>query len=560
MDGLEQYTLWREHLQGSQAQELQALNHDERVQRFSKTLRFGTAGIRAKMELGPGGLNDYTVAKTAYGVAAYLLASTLPKRCAIGYDSRHNSKEFSQLCARILAEQGIEVFLYDRVAPTPMVSFAVRYLECGVGLVVSASHNTKEYNGLKCYGPDGCQMTQAHADLVLKEIENTPWFQMPQKSFQALEEQKRIQFISQAVWQAYYEAVLGQMMRPEACKALRVVYSPLCGAGAEPVVQILRQLGVEAFLPESQSRPSGDFATCPVPNPEEEQAFAESYRLAETVKPDLVLATDPDSDRIAAAIAVEGGFKKFTGNELGCLLLDYLLSTGQELGKLSKQPVAVTSVVSTPLAEKLCRHYGCKLEQVLTGFKYIGEAILQLERDGREEDFVFGFEESCGFLKGSYVRDKDAVVAAALLCEMTAHLKAGHRTLLDQLERIYAQFGYYETRLQSIVYASQEQQTRCETLIAGLQTQRPKKLGALTLTAVADYSRGVISYADGHEEPTNLPQESMIGLWTQDGGRIMIRPSGTEPKLKIYYTALASSRQAAEQAAALLQAEIAKRL
>ena len=426
-------------------EELLAMEHDDAAVQaaFGSKASFGTAGIRSVMGVGTARLNDLTVRQTARGLAKYLLESGGSKTCAIGYDCRHNSRRFAEVCAAALAAEGVHVYLYDRLCPTPMLSFAVRYLKCGVGMVISASHNTKEYNGLKCYGPDGGQMTEIPAAAVSAAMETVDLFEPEKESFESLLEKGMIEYISQDVWEAYYQRISQEAIAPENVKkaGLKVVYSPLCGAGGEPVQEMLQRLGAEYWVPASQKDPSGDFATCPNPNPENDAAFNESYALAKEVKPDVVMATDPDSDRIAVAIPQGDGFRKFSGNEMGCMLLDYILSALQKAGKLPKEPVAVKSIVSTPLADRVAAAYGVQIRTVLTGFKYIGGVILELEEAGHPEDFVLGFEESCGYLKGDYARDKDAVVTAMLIAEMAATYKLQGKTLGDVMDGIYAKYG-----------------------------------------------------------------------------------------------------------------------
>ena len=546
MDAIKEYRRWLANCQGPMLEELQALegNEAEIQARFGSRASFGTAGIRCVMGAGTARLNDLTVRQTARGLAKYLLASGESKTCAIGYDCRNNSRRFAEVCAAALAAEGVHVYLYDRLCPTPMLSFAVRYLKTGVGMVISASHNTKEYNGLKCYGPDGGQMTEIPAAAVSAAMETVDLFEPEKESYESLLEKGMIEYIAPSVWEAYYARISQEAIAPEAVKqaGLKVVYSPLCGAGGEPVSEILTRLGAEFHIPASQKNPSGEFETCPNPNPENDAAFNEAYALARQVKPDLVMATDPDSDRIAVAIPDGDGFRKFSGNEMGCLLLDYILSALQKAGKLPANPVAVKSIVSTPLADRVASAYGVSVRTVLTGFKYIGGVILELEQAGHPEDFVLGFEESCGYLKGDYARDKDAVVAAMLIAEMAATYKLQGKTLGSVMDELYARYGYYVAGLKNIVFTSDAQKAACMALLDQFRAQPPQEMGGFAVTAVADFQAGVIKDAvTGETQPTNLPSENMVMLSLGDKGRIILRPSGTEPKIKFYYTAVAGS-------------------
>lgn len=551
MDARTEFNRWKANCQGEMLEELLAMEHDDAAVQaaFGSKASFGTAGIRSVMGVGTARLNDLTVRQTARGLAKYLLESGGSKTCAIGYDCRHNSRRFAEVCAAALAAEGVHVYLYDRLCPTPMLSFAVRYLKCGVGMVISASHNTKEYNGLKCYGADGGQMTEIPAAAVSAAMETVDLFEPEKESYESLLAKGAIEYISQDVWEAYYKRISQEAIAPENVKKaeLKVVYSPLCGAGGEPVQEILKRLGATYWVPASQKDPSGDFATCPNPNPENDTAFNESYALAKEVKPDLVMATDPDSDRIAVAIPQGDGFRKFSGNEMGCMLLDYILSSLQKAGKLPKEPVAVKSIVSTPLADRVAAAYGVKIRTVLTGFKYIGGVILELEQAGHPEDFVLGFEESCGYLKGDYARDKDAVVAAMLISEMAATYKLQGKTLGDVMDGIYQRFGYFVAGLKNVVFTSDAQKAKCMALLDEFRANPPKEMAGYAVTAVADFKAGTIrDVKTGETTPTGLPTENMVMLTLGEQGRIILRPSGTEPKIKFYYTAAADSMATAE--------------
>ena len=563
MNARTEFERWLQNCTGEILDELKAMEHDDaKIEAcFGHQQTFGTAGIRSIMAPGIACLNEYTVRQTARGLAAYMKSSGGAMTCAIGYDCRNNSTKFARICAAALAESGVHVYLYDRLCPTPMLSFAVRYLRCGAGIVISASHNTKEYNGLKCYGPDGGQMTEIPAGKVSAAIETIDLFEPEHLTFEEAMAKGLVEYISDSVWQAYYTRISQEAIAPETVREaqLRLVYSPLCGAGSEPVREILKRLGAEVYVPASQVNASGEFETCPNPNPENEAAFDESYKLADEVKTDLVMATDPDSDRIAVSVPVGGGYRKLSGNEVGCLLLQYILENMKKTGKLPADPVAVKSIVSTPLADRIAAAYGCKMRTVLTGFKYIGGVVLELEQAGCPENFVLGFEESCGYLKGDYARDKDAVVTAMLIAEMTACYKLQGKTLAEAMDALYAEYGFYTTGLRSVVFASAAQKTAFMQLMDELRANPPKDVAGFAVTAVADFRAGVkTDLATGEKTPTNLPSENMVLLQLAENGRVILRPSGTEPKCKFYYTACANTLAEAEARITMLDEAMCK--
>ncbi len=562
MNYMDRYEFWcKAGLPEEVQQELAAIrcNEEELKGRFGGDLQFGTAGMRGIMGAGSNRLNRYTVRRAAQGMAAWLSGTNLPQRAAIGYDSRHNSRLFAEVCAVAFAEAGIHTWLYDRLAPTPMLSFAVRELGCGCGIVISASHNAGAYNGVKCYGPDGCQMTDEPAAIVTAKIADIPYFVPETKSFDDYMAEGLISYIGQDVWEKYYETVLHEAVDPEMLKSagLNIVYTPLCGTGMEPVHAVLGRLGVHITTVACQAKPDGDFKTCEYPNPETDAALNESYKVAKTVPCDVILGTDPDADRVAIAVPDgKGGFVKLSGNELGCLLLDYILRARTAKNDIPQGAVTVRSIVSSPLADQIAKHYGVTMKTVLTGFKYIGGEILELENRGEQDKFIFGFEESCGYLKGTYARDKDAIVASMLVCELAASLKKQGRNILDALAEVYETYGYYLAYVQSVELTGADAMEKAAAMMANLRADVPASVGGAQVTGVRDYQARVAKdLLTGSESEITLPKSNVLELLLGSRGSVIARPSGTEPKVKFYYTAVGKTR---EEAKTLLDALVAQ--
>jgi len=561
MNYLDRYAFWcNAGLPEAVCQELEAIKDDaeELKGRFGSDLQFGTAGMRGIMGAGSNRLNRYTVRRAAQGMAAWLSSTDLPQKAAIGYDSRHNSQLFAEVCAVAFAEAGIQTYLYDRLAPTPMLSYAVRELGCGCGIVISASHNAGAYNGVKCYGPDGCQMTDEPAAIVTAKIAEIPYFVPETKSFDAYMAEGLIHYIGQEIWEKYYDTVLAEAVDPEMIRSagLDIVYTPLCGTGNEPVREILGRLGVNISVVECQEKPDGDFKTCEYPNPETDAALNESYKVAKNVPCDVILGTDPDADRVAIAVPNGDGFQKLSGNELGCLLLDYILKARSAQNNIPEGAITVRSIVSSPLADQIAKKYGVTMKAVLTGFKYIGGEILELEQKDEQDKFIFGFEESCGYLKGTYARDKDAVVASMLVCEMAASLKKQGKTIIDALNEVYAEYGYYLAYVQSIELTGADAMEKAAKMMADLREVIPETIGGVAVTGVRDYRTSLAKdMATGEESVINLPKSNVLEFLLGENGSVIARPSGTEPKVKFYYTAVASDKTAAKS---LLDAMVAQ--
>jgi len=524
-------------------------DEEELKGRFGGDLQFGTAGMRGIMGAGSNRLNRYTVRRAAQGMAAWLSSTDLPQVAAIGYDSRHNSELFAQVCAVAFAEAGIHTYLYDRLAPTPMLSFAVRELGCGCGIVISASHNAGAYNGVKCYGPDGCQMTDAPAAVVTEKISAIEYFVPETKSFDEYLAEGKISYIQQDVWEKYYQIVLAEAVNSDVIREaeLNIVYTPLCGTGNEPVREVLGRLGVNIAVVGCQEKPDGDFKTCEYPNPETDAALNESYKVAKEVPCDVILGTDPDCDRVAIAVPDGDGFKKLSGNELGCLLLDYILKARSEKGDIPADAIAVRSIVSSPLADRIAEHYGVTMKAVLTGFKYIGGEILELEERNEEYKYIFGFEESCGYLKGTYARDKDAVVASMLVCELAAYLKLQGKNILDALNEAYNTYGQYLAYVQSIELTGADAMEKAAKMMSDLRESVPESIGGAKVTCVRDYRSQISTdILTGEQIQINLPKSNVLEFILGGNGSVIARPSGTEPKVKFYYTAVAQDRESAQ--------------
>ena len=533
-------------------------NKDEKKSRFGGDLQFGTAGMRGIMGVGSNRLNRYTVRRAAQGMAAWLSGTDLPKRAAIGYDSRHNSQLFAEICAVAFAEVGIEAYLYNRLAPTPMLSFAVRELGCGCGIVISASHNSGEYNGVKCYGPDGSQMTDEPSAVVTAKIQEIPYFIPEKKTLEEYLAEGMVKYICQDVWEKYYTTILNEIVDPDVFKKTRldVVYTPLCGTGNEPVREVLGRLGVNVHIVACQEKPDGDFKTCEYPNPETDAALAESYKVADNAPCDVILGTDPDADRIAIAVPTGNGYQKLTGNELGCLIMDYVLKARSEKQDIPDGAIVVRSIVSSPLADRIAEHYGVDMKTVLTGFKYIGGEVLKLEEIGRSDRFIFGFEESCGYLKGTYARDKDAVIAAILVCEIASSLKAEGKTILDALNNLYSTYGMYLSRVHSLEIKGLDAMEKAAKMMSDLRDDIPEKIGGAAVTSVRDYRTSVDNnLVTGEQKVIQLPKSNVLEFVLGQHGSVIVRPSGTEPKVKFYYTAVAQSE---EEANILLDAMVAQ--
>ena len=518
---------------------------------FYKNLEFGTAGLRGVIGAGTNRMNIYTVGQATQGLAAYVNSITENGTVAIAYDSRIKSEEFAKTTASVFAANGIKVYIYPELAPTPMLSFAVRRLKCDAGVVITASHNPAKYNGYKAYAPDGSQLGPDAADYVLSIMQSVDIFEgVKYCDFDKAVKEGKIEYIGQDIINEYLDNVAAQRIEPDAdVSDLRVVYTPLNGAGNKPVRAILKRMGVEnVFIVPEQENPDGNFPTTPFPNPEFEQTFECALKLAETTNPDLLLATDPDSDRVGIAANVNGKFKLFTGNDVGALLLNYILERKTEKGTLPKNPVAVKTIVSTELCQKIADFYGCTLINVLTGFKFIGEQITILAEKGEQDRYILGFEESYGYLAGDYARDKDAVVASMLICEMVAFYKTQGKNLEDVLNSIYDKFGFYASAQRSFTCEGQSGMARIASIMENLHNSPITELGGKKIVKISDYELSLTKdLKTGEETKITLPKSNVISFTFEDDSYIIVRPSGTEPKIKLYLGAVGSDKKSADE-------------
>ena len=548
-----QYKLWCEKaiLDKDLAEELKSIKgNDEAISdAFYKNLEFGTGGLRGVIGAGTNRMNVYTVGKATQGLAAYVNSVSENGKVAIAYDSRIKSDVFARDAASILAANGITVYIYKELMPTPMLSYAVRHLKCDAGIVVTASHNPSKYNGYKAYGSDGCQLGLEAADYVLSIMNSVDIFDgVKRMDFDTAVAEGKIKYIGQDVIDSYLNEVEKRRVHTNVdMSSLNVVYTPLHGSGNKPVRSILSKIGATnvTVVPE-QELSDGNFPTAPYPNPEIRQAFECALKLAETVKPDLLLATDPDADRVGIAINNGGEYRLFTGNEVGALLLEYILKGRKENGTLPKNPVAVKTIVTTDVCNKIAADYGCELREVLTGFKFIGEQIGNLEAAGEQERYVFGFEESYGYLAGGYVRDKDAVVASMLICEMVAYYKSQGLTLIDVLDNIYKKYGYYYSSQKSFTCEGQAGMKQIAGIMDRLANNPPKLIGGMPVVVFKNLNTSEsLDIASGNKSVIDLPKSNVLGFYFADGSSLIVRPSGTEPKIKLYLSAVGATNDEA---------------
>lgn len=518
---------------------------------FYTELEFGTAGLRGVIGAGTNRMNVYTVGKASQGLAAYVNSVNKNGSIAIAYDSRIKSELFARTAAETFAANGIKVYIYKELMPTPMLSFAVRHLKCDAGIVITASHNPAKYNGYKAYGSDGCQLGPQAADYVLSIMNTVDTFEgIKSIPFEEGLNSGIIEYIGQDVLDAYFDEVIKRrVLKDLDLSNLKIIYTPLNGTGNMPVRTILKKIGASdvTVVPE-QEMPDGNFPTSPFPNPEIRQAFECALKLAEDINPDLLLATDPDADRVGIALNLNGEYRLFTGNEVGALLLNYILERKTANGTLPKNPVAVKTIVTTEVCKKIAEKYGCELVDVLTGFKFIGEQILLLEEKGEEDRFIFGFEESYGYLAGGYVRDKDAVIASMLICEMTAYYKSIGKNLYEVLCEIYAEHGYYSCNQNSFYCEGQSGMKKIADTMTALRNNPPKEICGVKVSVFKDFGKSVsLNLATGEEDKINLPKSNVLGFYLENGASVIVRPSGTEPKIKLYVTSVGATLEASEK-------------
>lgn len=535
--------------------ELASIENDEEAikERFAVSLKFGTAGLRGTLGAGTNRMNIWVVRQATQGVADWVKTQGGTQTVAISYDSRLKGWTFAKDAAAVLAANGINVRLYDELMPVPALSFATRYYHCNAGIMITASHNPAKYNGFKAYGPDGCQMTDDAAAIVYDQIQKTDVLTGAKYiSFAEGVAKGLIQFVGDDCKEALYEATEARQVRPGLCKTagLKLVYSPLNGTGLVPVTRVLSDMGITdiTIVPE-QEYPNGYFTTCSYPNPEIYEALEKGLELAKKIGADLMLATDPDADRVGIAMKCpDGSYELVSGNEMGVLLLDYICAGRIEKGTMPKNPVAVKSIVSTPLADLVAKHYGVELRHTLTGFKWIGDQIAQLEANGEEERFIFGFEESYGYLAGSYVRDKDAVVGSMLICEMAAYYRSIGSSIKQRLEEIYAQYGRFLNQVDSYEFVGLSGMDKMAGIMNTLRTNPPVEFAGRKVVSVTDYNK---------PEETGLPKANVLIFGLEDGATVVVRPSGTEPKIKTYFTTLgkdlAEAQKEKDELAAVLK-------
>lgn len=535
---LEEYKRWLEtDLEDSAlTEELQSIkgNEEEIKDRFAVALKFGTAGLRGVLGAGSNRMNIYVVRQATQGLANWVKTQGGKQLVAISYDSRINSDVFARTAACVLAANGIKVRIYDALMPVPALSFATRYYEANAGIMVTASHNPAKYNGYKAYGPDGCQMTDEAADIVYAEIQKTDILTgAKMMDFDEGMKAGLIAYVGDDCKEALYDAIKARSVRPGICETagLKLVYSPLNGTGLVPVMRILKDIGITdiTIVPEQQY-PDGSFPTCPYPNPEIFEALRLGLELAEKSGADLMLATDPDADRVGIAMKCpDGSYELVSGNEVGVLLLDYICAGRMEKGTMPEKAVAVKSIVSTPLADAVAANYGVELRSVLTGFKWIGDQIAQLEAAGEVERFIFGFEESYGYLAGPYVRDKDAIIGSMLICEMAAYYRSIGSSLKQRMEEIYDKYGRYLNKVDSFEFPGLSGMDKMAGIMDELRKNPPKEIGGYPVVKVTDFKE---------PEKTGLPAANVLIYKLEGGAEVIVRPSGTEPKIKTYFTTL----------------------
>ena len=554
MKETELYNLWLENVKDSELKaELESIGDDTEAvkDRFYKDLEFGTGGLRGVIGAGTNRMNIYTVKRATQGFADYLNQEYKNPSAAISYDSRNKSDVFAKAVAEVLSANGIKVHIYSELMPTPCLSFAVRNLKCQGGIMVTASHNPAKYNGYKVYGEDGCQITLRGAQIILDRINSLDMFNdVKSADFDEELAKGNINYITQDVIESFYQHVLAEGINTDLCASsgLKVVYTPLNGTGNKPVREILKRIGItDVTVVKEQENPDGNFTTCPYPNPEIREALEVGLRYCNEVKPDLLLATDPDCDRVGIAVPDGDNYALFTGNEVGAMLLEYICTQRIKKGTMPEKPIAVKTIVTTDMVNAIGKEYGVEIIDVLTGFKFIGEQILLLEQKGEQDRYIFGFEESYGYLSGGYVRDKDAVNASMLICEMAAYYRTQGITLIQARENLYKKYGMFYQTLYSFTFEGESGMIKMDSIMTGLRDNPPASVGGLKVVRFDDYKTSISKdIANGKETEITLPKSNVLAFFLEGGSKAIVRPSGTEPKIKIYFTAKAPTRSEAE--------------